>query len=213
MRIAHKEANENMKRAPRRFPWMSSVFGAALVLIVSSIQAAIPASERAALLAFYASTNGNSWYTNQGWNGPPGTECTWYGITCDASGNFVTGIYLRNSLTGSLPSNLNNLTHLSDFDVQSNQLTGPIPSLTGLTSLFNFYVAHNKLAGPIPALDGLTTLVRFHVEANQLSGPIPALAGLTNLAEFEVGATSCPGRFLRSPASQICLSSTSTTTS
>ena len=52
--------------------------------------AAIPAIERAALIALYTSTDGDQWTDNSGWKEPPlaadgfalpGTEGTWYGIT------------------------------------------------------------------------------------------------------------------------------------
>lgn len=51
---------------------------------------AIPASERATLIALYNSTNGDNWTDNSGWKTPPldtdgfampGTEGSWYGIT------------------------------------------------------------------------------------------------------------------------------------
>ena len=59
--------------------------------------AAIPISERQALIALYNSTDGDNWTDNSGWKEPPlaadgyalpGTEDTWYGITC--SGDHVT---------------------------------------------------------------------------------------------------------------------------
>ncbi len=172
---------------------------------------AIPASERAALLSLYASTNGGTWSRGStSWNGPAGTECTWVGIQCDAGGTTVTEIQLSaNNLTGSLPGNLNDLTNLRRFEVASNliagaipaltgltklevlnvednRLTGSIPALTGLSSLTTIYVFNNQLTGTIPELAGLTELDDFVAHANQLSGPIPALAGLTKLVEFSV---------------------------
>ncbi|HLP47610.1 MAG TPA: hypothetical protein VK469_16810, partial [Candidatus Kapabacteria bacterium] len=61
-----------------------------LFLCVSNfIQGAIPALERAALIALYNSTNGDGWTNNSGWKTPPldtdgfampGTENTWYGV-------------------------------------------------------------------------------------------------------------------------------------
>ena len=52
--------------------------------------AAISATERAALIALYNSTNGDSWIDNPEWKGGtldpdgfqvPGTEGSWFGIT------------------------------------------------------------------------------------------------------------------------------------
>jgi len=179
--------------------------------------AALPAAERAVLTNLYESTNGASWTNHGNWNGVVGTECTWYGVTCDAGQTTVTSINLsNNNLTGTLPNDLNNLTklaflfvwsnHLTGaipaltgltklqiFNVESNQLTGPIPSLTGLSNLQGFLVGANQLTGPIPSLTGLTKLTLFSAGANQLTGSIPALAGLTKLAHFSVGGNKLTG--------------------
>ena len=142
-----------------------------LALGTAAVQAAIPASERTVLLNFYASTNGAAWTNSTNWNGAVGTECTWVGIICDA-GPTVTFIWLNgNNLTGTLPSDLNNLTNLAVFHVYNNQLTGTIPALTGLTSLTHFDASSNQLTGPIPALTGLTNVQYFRARVNQLTGP------------------------------------------
>ncbi len=153
---------------------------------IAPVHAAIPASERQVLIDLYNSTDGANWTANTGWLGPPGTECTWFQITCDAAQTHVGKIGLAgNGLVGTLPS-LSELTNLAVFFVRYNQLTGPIPSLTGLTSLHVFDVYNNQLTGPIPSLTGLTNLTLFYVDQNQLTGPIPSLAGLTSLKSFMV---------------------------
>ena len=154
-------------------------------LAASVAEAAIPAAERQALIDIYNGTGGAGWTTSTNWNGVAGTECTWYGVTCDVGQTTVTGIDLNtNNLTGSLPATLNNLTGLVTFYVNDNQLTGSIPSLTGLTNLAYFYAYRNQLTGPIPSLAGLTNLAEFIVYNNQLTGSIPPLAGLTGLVNF-----------------------------
>jgi hypothetical protein len=116
---------------------LRSLVIAGLLSLVGTAQAAIPASERTLLLSLYTSTGGATWTTHTNWNGAPGTECAWYGVTCDGAGAPVTEINLSgNNLTGSLPGNLNSLTNLSYFLVSNNQLTGSIPTLTGLSNLF-----------------------------------------------------------------------------
>ena len=72
----------------------------------------VPQSEREALIAFYNSTNGDTWTNNTGWNGAAGTECDWYGVGC-FSGNVGSIILYDNSLTGSIPAELGNLTNLT----------------------------------------------------------------------------------------------------
>ena len=76
-----------------------------LILFLTSLEAfsQIPPLEREALIALYDSTNGDGWTDNSGWkDGPldtddfamPGTECGWYGITCNTENNSVEEIYL-----------------------------------------------------------------------------------------------------------------------
>ena len=136
---------------------------------------AIPGSERTVLLNLYSSTNGGGWTNKTGWNGASGTECSWYGVTCDAGSNHVTVISMStNNLTGSLPD-ISGLTGLRYFYVNINQLTGQIPSLSGLTSLQWFEVDNNQLTGQIPSLSGLTGLKYFDVDNNQLTGDPPSV--------------------------------------
>ncbi|MBW3563813.1 MAG: hypothetical protein KY459_03720 [Acidobacteria bacterium] len=51
--------------------------------IASPAVAAIPSSERQALLALYDSTDGEIWIDDTNWRGPAGTECTWAGVVCN----------------------------------------------------------------------------------------------------------------------------------
>lgn len=196
--------------------------------------------EYAALVNLFNSTNGAMW-TN-GSSGPNAwslsTEaCGWYGITCDQDTNpadntsHVTGIVLRNNnLTGSLSCLsaaspcFSGLTHLTEFYVDRNQLTGSIPDLTGLTILLFFDVHSNQLTGLIPAapdpflvlwdvrfnrltgslpnLVGLMNLQVFSADSNKLTGSIPTLTGLTNLSTFSVSSNQLMGSIpCLSPAS------------
>ena len=190
---------------------------ALLITAIGSAHAAIPTSERMVLDDLYTSTNGASWLYTSGWEGAAGTECSWYGIICDAGDNHVVYIDLSdNFLSGSLPADLAQLTALDVFraqqnqltgsipplagltalllvDVSDNQLTGSIPPLAGLTSLQTIYVQYNQLDGSIPPLAGLTALQNFVAYNNQLNGPIPALTGLTALQDFDVGDNQLTG--------------------
>ena len=162
-------------------PFGSFFFQMTRAASTPTAQATIPASERAVLTNLYASTNGASWSNNTNWNGAVGTECTWYGVACDAAQSHVTYISLEsNNLVGTLPS-ISGLTALRAFDVGGNQLTGSIPSLSGLTALQGFWGYYNQLTGSIPSLSGLTALRSFQVHTNQLTGSIPSLSGLTAL--------------------------------
>ena len=100
-----------------------------------TITVVAPSLERDALIALYNSTSGADWTNNAGWMGAAGTECDWYGITC--SNGSVTELRLSgNSLSGSIPSELGNLTNLTGLYLNDNSLSGSIPSELGnLTNL------------------------------------------------------------------------------
>lgn len=165
------------------------------VLVVTPVLGAIPASERAALIALYNSTNGDSWDTNTNWkdnNNEPdgfskiGTEGTWHGIT--VSNNHVTKIQLAyESLSGTLPAELGNLGNLEVLDLKNNYYLGGTipPELGNLVNLqeLNFYDC--QLSGLIPAeLGNLTNLERMDLSWNSyLVGTIPPELG--NLSKLE----------------------------
>ena len=119
--------------------------------LVRQVHADIPASERAALIAFYNSTSGDNWTDKSGWKEPPlhgdgfampGTECSWYGVQC--TGDFVTGLLLDyNRLSGSLPTELGNLANLQELSLNFNQLSGSIPAELG--NLVNLQIPYLRV--------------------------------------------------------------------
>ncbi|MCP4710995.1 MAG: hypothetical protein GY869_20415, partial [Planctomycetes bacterium] len=158
--------------------------------------AAIPADERAALIALYDSANGDSWTNNSGWkdNNPEpdgfsqiGSEDTWYGITAS---DHVTNIALdNNNLSGDIPPELENLSNLNELSLVSNQLSGGIPpGLGNLSNLTTLNLNYNQLIGVIPQeLGDLSNLTLLFLSANQLSGGIPQeLGNLSNLQSLSL---------------------------
>ncbi len=119
-----------------------------------------PPGQRQALIDLYTSTNGASWTSSTNWNGAAGTECTWYGVTCDGGETTVRQLDLpANNLVGTIPTSLGSLTNLEYLDLHNNQLTGAIPtSLGSLTNLDYLDLDTNQLTGAIPNLGALTTL-------------------------------------------------------
>jgi len=198
-----------------RSKWICVLPWAAL-WVGTAAQAAIPASERQALLNFYNSTGGSGWIHNGGWsdgsggNGAVGTECgsssaaSWFGVTCDSAGTHVLSIYLpQNGLVGTLPD-LSGLPYLQTFIVSDNNncssssdthcgLGGAIPSLSALTHLQGFSIEGDQFTGTIPSLGGLTQLQGFDVAGNELSGSIPSLSGLANLQGFNAANNQLTG--------------------
>ena len=99
-------------------------------------------TDREALVALYNATGGTGWTNRANWlSGEPIGD--WYGVTTDAAGR-VTSLNLRsNNLTGSLPTEIGNLTALRFLYLYGNSgLTGPVPAemanLTGLSSVYSF---------------------------------------------------------------------------
>jgi Leucine-rich repeat (LRR) protein len=70
------------------------------------------------------------------------------------------------------------------FHVGDNNLTGPIPPISGMQNLAGFGVSNNQLSGSIPPLEDLPQLFDFEVSNNQLTGNIPPLIGVPSLWEF-----------------------------
>ncbi|MCP4214126.1 MAG: hypothetical protein GY765_05695 [bacterium] len=168
------------------------------------IYGAIPAKERAALIALYNSTNGDYWLDNSYWKGDMieedgfsqiGRELYWYGITI--SNDHVTEINLAsNQLNGGLPAELGNLGHLEVLTLNSNQLSGSIPAeLENLSSVKVLILSSNELGGSIPAeLGNLGQLQDLYLNSNLLSGSIPPeLGNLSNLIKLDMDSNSLSG--------------------
>ncbi|MBN1831482.1 MAG: leucine-rich repeat domain-containing protein, partial [Deltaproteobacteria bacterium] len=146
----------------------------------------LPELERGALIALYNRTDGDHWTDNSGWKdgdlhtdgfAMPGTEGTWYGITCDSMNTFVREIDLSsngltdNGVDDSIPAELGNLDSLQLLDLSSNELTGSIPS--GLCVIDNLQVldlSSNQLDGGIPyQLFNIDNLQVLDLSFNQLT--------------------------------------------
>ncbi|PSR86321.1 Receptor-like kinase [Actinidia chinensis var. chinensis] len=100
-----------------------------------------------------------------GWSGT--NPCEWIGVTCDSSG-YVTAINLASkSLSGELPSELNQLSRLKFLSLQRNRLSGTFPPLTNLTSLQQISLESNNFSAvPSPFLAGLTSLQTLSLSDN-----------------------------------------------
>jgi len=147
-------------------------------VLVACAFAATPYDIREGLMSLYNSTGGLEspplWIHNRLW-GSDADYCQWEGVTCDGSGFIVTldqdaaGLYgtlpagigligdmigslqmNRNTLYGSLPPEISQLSNLRQLDVQQNKLTGTVPSsYANLTKLEMFWVSYNRLSGSV----------------------------------------------------------------
>ena len=152
-------------------------------------------ADRAALVALYNATDGPNWTARINWLSNE-LLSEWYGVTTDANGR-VTNLNLgSNELTGSIPTELDQLTQLQMLNLHRNQLTGPIPTELGqLTQLQVLNLYTNQLTGPIPTeLGQLTQLQVLNLFTNQLTGPIPTELGqLTQLRSLSLFTNQLTG--------------------
>ena len=110
---------------------------------------------------------------------------SWQGVLIHFTGH-VGGLSLRDlNLTGRIPPELGELSHLYTLHLDGNRLTGPIPpELGNLTRLTMLSLDGNRLSGPIPpALANLSNVEQLWLADNRLTGSIPpALAGIERLS-------------------------------
>ncbi|XVF38552.1 hypothetical protein REPUB_Repub20aG0111800 [Reevesia pubescens] len=145
----------------------------------------------------------------------------WVGITCDKFGtiihinvtsrklkgmlqnfNFISFPNLlsldlsNNSLFGTIPPHISNLSKLSYLDLSANNFNGFIPeSIGNLANLNILYLNSNQLSGSIPPTIGnLTKLTGFHLSLNHLSGHIPKEVGrMVSLTDLKLPMNNLSG--------------------
>ena len=171
------------------------------ILTLVTGYAQVSPQERQALVDLYNATAGDSWKNttenNQPWliNDANSTVDTWYGVT--VSGGKVTKLILnKNTLTGTIPNSITDLTGLTELDLGWNSLSGTIPSAIGqLLELRKLSLYRNQLTGSIPAsITSLTKLTNLSLFFNQLSGTIPTdIGSLQNLVTVHLGLNKLQG--------------------
>ncbi|XP_043817588.1 MDIS1-interacting receptor like kinase 2 [Manihot esculenta] len=160
------------------------------------------------LLRWKASLDNQSQSVLDSWVGRG--PCKWIGVTCDSSAsitilslinlglrgtlhsfNFscfpnLTRLEIRNnSLHGTLPSQISNLSKITYLNLHGNHLTGNIPSEIGmLIDLHTLSLSVNLFDGHIPAEFGmLSSLSELYLSRNNFTGLIPtSMTKLENLS-------------------------------
>ena len=177
--------------------------------MAATANAAIPDRERSALLTVFNTLDGPNWNNKEGWGGAPGTECNWYGVTCDNAQSTVIELDLgSDNLHGPFPAAVADLANLENLDLNDSGLTGSIPpELSRLTKLKKLRLSYNALSGPIPAsLGSMTTLTNLEIEENALTGPIPPeLGGLPRLGILLLYANQLSGSIPRELGNLVAL--------
>ncbi len=113
-----------------------SIFFSALILCCpNTAYSQCDADDWTALRTLYLSTDGPNWTNNSGWDqlnsATPPSNCdlaNLYGVSVDTDGR-VSALNLgNNNLSGILPSELAQLTQLTQLDISNNDLSGCYPA-------------------------------------------------------------------------------------
>ncbi|XP_010246532.1 PREDICTED: receptor-like kinase TMK4 [Nelumbo nucifera] len=108
--------------------------------------------------------------TPSDWSG--NDPCKWTGVNCDANERITAISLASKSLTGTLPSDLNQLTQLKILALQNNHISGPLPSLANLTNLQEVYLDSNNFTSvPDSFLTGLDNLQILSISENSNLAP------------------------------------------
>lgn len=103
-------------------------------------------------------------------------ECTWPGIICHNDTDIVSEIHFgRLGMSGTISPEVRLLSDLTVFDVAGNSIQGSIPEeLYELTLLEEIYLYQNQLTGTISSKIGdLNNVTTIHLSQNLLTGSIP----------------------------------------
>ena len=143
----------------------------------------LPWQERAALIAFYQSLDGDHWTDNSGWKTAPleadgfaayGSEGRWDGLKVEA--NTVTLLDMSgNPLLGSLPAELGDLKNLDFLRLAGDGIEGTLPdSFARLTNLNYLRIGCTRITGSLPNYFGnFRFLSNLDLANTSFSGTFP----------------------------------------
>ncbi|CAL0331007.1 unnamed protein product [Lupinus luteus] len=121
----------------------------------------------------------------------------WTGVTCNKNKSRVKAIRLPGfEFHGTIPPNtINNLTSLQNLSLRSNVICGNFPSdFTNLRNLSFLYLQFNNLSGPLPDISGWKNLTIFNLSNNNFNSSLPlSLWNLTQLANLNLLNNSLSG--------------------
>ncbi|OMO96183.1 hypothetical protein CCACVL1_05051 [Corchorus capsularis] len=165
------------------------------VLVLSSIfvsgKSQASDGDAAVMLALKKSLNSPE---SLGWSDPD--PCKWNHVVC--SEGRVTRIQIgHQTLQGTLPPNLQNLTELQRLELQWNEISGPLPSLKGLSSLQVVMLSNNRYTSfPSDFFSGLSSLQAVEIDNNPFSAwEIPqSLKDASALQNFSANSANISGK-------------------
>ncbi|XP_048317803.1 receptor-like protein EIX2 isoform X2 [Ziziphus jujuba] len=103
----------------------------------------------------------------------------------------------QNSLSGSIPLSIGNLTGLTTLVISNNELSGQIPHFwEDKQFLYIVDMSNNSLSGTIPTTMGSLSFLEFLILSNnKLSGEVPSsLKNCTNMVSLDLGDNRFTGK-------------------
>ncbi len=158
--------------------------------------------DRAALVAFYNSTNGPNWANNTNWLTDT-SVLSWYGVNPVHSENRVTRLELQeNRLQGAIPPEISLLSLVEDLWLWGNQLTSIPAEIGQLKNLKVLSLDRNRLTSIPPEIGQLKNLEQLEFYHNDLTSTSipPEIGQLKNLKVLSLGwnrLTSFPAEILQ----------------
>ncbi|PRP89789.1 hypothetical protein PROFUN_00131 [Planoprotostelium fungivorum] len=151
---------------------------ALFLVFLDRVDGQTQAQQRSDLMLLYNSAGGSSWTSKTNWGGS--NPCTFYGVTCDGSGN-VTSLRLENiGMQGTIPSGFGqNLGYMQILAITGHYAVsggtkgvyGPLPSsITSMGNLQNLHLNSNELSGTLPNLSAFPKLIYADFEYNRFTG-------------------------------------------
>lgn len=129
------------------------------------------------------------------WSNPD--PCKWDKIVCSEEKRVIRIQIGHQNLQGKLPQSLSNLTQLERLELQWNNISGPLPSLSGLGSLQVLMLSNNQFSSiPADFFTGMTLLQSVEMDNNPFSAwEIPeSLKDASGLQNFSANSANITGK-------------------